>query len=118
MTDVEKVDWVVVASLVHELMLDVRVFPCLWDLSIVSKGPGLKLSDRQTYRAVNERVTPVRPHRLHKARRALAVVVEDRSKRLLAFDFDLAVSPSRDLYDGVDDGSVVLVWVEWNLRTS
>jgi len=57
----------------------------------------------------------MRPHRFNESRRALAIIVENRSQRLFALDFDLAIRPPRDLYDGVDDSGIVLVWVERDL---
>jgi hypothetical protein len=58
----------------------------------------------------------MRPHRLNKSRRALAIVVENRSQRLFALDFDLTVGPAGDFDNGVDNRGVVLVWVERDLR--
>ena len=57
----------------------------------------------------------MRPHRFNKSRRALAIIVENRGQRFFALDFDLAVSPAGNFDDGVDDRSVVLVWVERDL---
>ena len=57
----------------------------------------------------------MRPHGFNKSRRALAIVVEDRSQRLFALNFDLTVRPARDFYNGVDDSGIVLVWVERDL---
>lgn len=58
----------------------------------------------------------MRPHRFNKSRRALAIIVEDWGQRLFALDFDLAVGPAGDFYNGVDDGGIVLEWVERHLR--
>jgi hypothetical protein len=54
----------------------------------------------------------MRPHALHKPRRVISVVVENRRQGLFALDLDLAVCPAWDLDDSVDDGRVVFVRVE------
>ena len=114
LADVEEVNGIVVAWLVDEGVFEVRVFPCLRDLGLLVACSRVTLAGC-TYRAVDERVGSVRPYGLYKARSALAVVVEDRGQRLLALDFDLAVSPTRDLDDRVDDLGVVLIRVQRNL---
>lgn len=60
----------------------------------------------------------MREHRLHEARRIVAVIMEDGSQRFLALKLDLAIGPTRDLNDGVDDGSVILIGVERDLLMS
>lgn len=57
----------------------------------------------------------MREHRLNEAWRVVAVIVEDGSQRFAALELDLAISPTRDLNDGVDDGSVILIGVERDL---
>jgi hypothetical protein len=74
--------------------------------------------ETQTYRTVDEGVTPMWPDGLDKARCALAVVVEDRGQRLFALDLDLAVGPAWNLNNSIDDLGVVLVWVQRDLQIS
>ena len=57
----------------------------------------------------------MRPYGLNEARSVVAVIVENWGQRLLALDFDLAIGPTRDLDDSVDDRRVVLVRVERDL---
>lgn len=73
------------------------------------------MENERTHRAVDERVRLVRVHRLDKAWRIVAVIMKNGSECFTALELDLAVGPARDLNDGVDDGSVVLIWVERNL---
>lgn len=70
-----------------------------------------------TYRAIDKRISLMRPHRLNESRRALEVIVEDRSQRLFAFDFNFAVGPARDFYNSVYDHGVVFVRVKRDLET-
>ena len=58
----------------------------------------------------------MRPHRLDESRRAFAIVVENRSQRLFALDFDFTIRPARDFDDGVDDRGVILEWIQRDLR--
>lgn len=76
---------------------------------------GAEGSRGQAYRAIDERIALVRPYGLNESWRALAIIVENRGQRFFALDFDLAVSPAGNFDDGVDDRSVVLVWVERDL---
>lgn len=75
--------------------------------------PGMKASgNRKTHRPIHKRITPMRPHTLHKPRSSLAIVVENRRQRLFALDLDFPICPARDFDNGIDDGGVVLVGVE------
>ena len=126
MPDVEEVDRVVVAGFVGEGVADVGVFPGLGDLVSPSallsftvsgevQGIGwIKVGERtcSTHRSINKRITPMRPHALHKPRLVIPVVVENRRQRLFALDLDLAICPAWDLNHGVDDGRVVFVRVQ------
>lgn len=58
----------------------------------------------------------MRPHRLDEPRRAFAIVVKDRSQRLFALYLDFTICPAGDFDDGVDDGGVVLKWIQRDLR--
>lgn len=78
--------------------------------------PGMKASgNRKTHRPIHKRITPMRPHTLHKPRSSLAIVVENRRQRLFALDLDFPICPARDFDNGIDDGGVVLVRVQRNV---
>jgi hypothetical protein len=125
--DVEEVDRVVVAGFVGEGVADVGVFPGLGDLVspsapfVFTVPGGVEWVDKSwrkessTHRAVNKRITPMRPHALHKPRLVIPVIVEDRRQSLFALDLDLAICPAWNLNHSVDDGRVVLVRVEGNV---
>ena len=119
LADVEEVDRVVVAWFVDERVVDVGVLPCLWDLEDMLVGVelcGVEVVGGRTYGTIDKRITPMRPHRLYESRRASTIIVENWSQRHFALDFDRAVSPAGDFDDGVDDGGVILVWIERDLE--
>jgi hypothetical protein len=93
LADIEEVHWVIVARKASKVMIKVGTFPSLRDRS-VQKWVGL-----------------VRPDRFHEPRFVIIFILEDRVQRLLALDLDLAIRPTWNLHNGVDDLLVVLVWV-------